>query len=128
MNEDKEKTPPYFPPGALRIESLDIEAQGIAHREDGKVVFIEGALPFEQRLAHLEMDRDERRRLARRFRLERRIGEQRIGALAMIAARRFDQGDCAGERPSVAREKRLEQGFAHRARLISRAAARPARR
>ena len=29
------------------IESLDIEAQGIAHRADGKVVFIEGALPFE---------------------------------------------------------------------------------
>ncbi len=29
------------------IESLDIEAQGIAHRADGKVVFVEGALPFE---------------------------------------------------------------------------------
>ena len=34
-------------PGWLRVESLDIEAQGIAHRPDGKVVFIEGALPFE---------------------------------------------------------------------------------
>ena len=32
----------------LLIESLDIEAQGIAHRPDGKVVFIEGALPFEE--------------------------------------------------------------------------------
>ena len=31
----------------LRVESLDIEAQGIAHRPDGKVVFVEGALPFE---------------------------------------------------------------------------------
>jgi 23S rRNA (uracil1939-C5)-methyltransferase len=31
----------------LTIESLDIEAQGIAHRADGKVVFVEGALPFE---------------------------------------------------------------------------------
>ena len=31
----------------LTIESLDIEAQGIAHRDDGKVVFVEGALPFE---------------------------------------------------------------------------------
>ena len=31
----------------LTIESLDIEAQGIAHRPDGKVVFVEGALPFE---------------------------------------------------------------------------------
>ena len=29
------------------IESLDMEAQGITHRADGKVVFIEGALPFE---------------------------------------------------------------------------------
>ena len=31
----------------LTIESLDMEAQGIAHRADGKVVFVEGALPFE---------------------------------------------------------------------------------
>ena len=31
----------------LQIESLDMEAQGIAHRRDGKVVFVEGALPFE---------------------------------------------------------------------------------
>ncbi|MDW5441963.1 23S rRNA (uracil(1939)-C(5))-methyltransferase RlmD [Polaromonas sp. SM01] len=36
-----------YPPDLLTIESLDIEAQGIAHRDDGKVVFIEGALPFE---------------------------------------------------------------------------------
>jgi 23S rRNA (uracil1939-C5)-methyltransferase len=35
-------------PDLLEVESLDIEAQGIAHRADGKVVFIEGALPFEQ--------------------------------------------------------------------------------
>jgi 23S rRNA (uracil1939-C5)-methyltransferase len=26
---------------------MDLEAQGVAHREDGKVVFVEGALPFE---------------------------------------------------------------------------------
>lgn len=31
----------------LLIESLDLDAQGIAHREDGKVVFVEGALPYE---------------------------------------------------------------------------------
>jgi 23S rRNA (uracil1939-C5)-methyltransferase len=31
----------------LQVESLDLEAQGVAHREDGKVVFIEGALPGE---------------------------------------------------------------------------------
>ena len=36
-----------FPPDLLTVESLDIEAQGIAHRADGKVVFIEGALPYE---------------------------------------------------------------------------------
>lgn len=36
-----------YPEDALSIESLDIEAQGIAHRPDGKVVFVEGALPFE---------------------------------------------------------------------------------
>jgi 23S rRNA (uracil1939-C5)-methyltransferase len=40
---------PYtgLPDGQLFVESLDIEAQGIAHRPDGKVVFIDGALPFE---------------------------------------------------------------------------------
>ena len=32
----------------LDVESLDLEAQGVAHRADGKVVFIEGALPTER--------------------------------------------------------------------------------
>ena len=36
-----------LPADQLYVESLDIEAQGIAHRRDGKVVFIDGALPFE---------------------------------------------------------------------------------
>jgi len=31
----------------LSVESLDLEGQGVAHRDDGKVVFIEGALPGE---------------------------------------------------------------------------------
>lgn len=31
----------------LTVESLDTNAQGVAHRPDGKVVFIEGALPGE---------------------------------------------------------------------------------
>jgi len=32
----------------LTVESLDLEAQGVAHKLDGKVVFIEDALPGEQ--------------------------------------------------------------------------------
>ena len=32
----------------LRVESLDLEAQGVAHSSAGKVVFIEGALPGEE--------------------------------------------------------------------------------
>ncbi len=36
-----------LPEGHLRVRSLDLEAQGVAHRPDGKVVFIDGALPFE---------------------------------------------------------------------------------
>ncbi len=51
MSEENQSTPPVpvrqYLPDLLTIESLDIEAQGIAHRADGKVVFIEGALPFE---------------------------------------------------------------------------------
>jgi 23S rRNA (uracil1939-C5)-methyltransferase len=31
----------------LQVESLDIDAQGVARRPDGKVVFIDGALPGE---------------------------------------------------------------------------------
>ncbi len=44
---------PGYLPDILNVESLDIEAQGIAHRADGKVVFIEGALPFEQVTANV---------------------------------------------------------------------------
>ena len=32
----------------LKVQSLDLEAQGVAHNEEGKVVFIEGALPGEE--------------------------------------------------------------------------------
>lgn len=32
----------------LKVESLDLEAQGVAHRANGKVVFIEDALPGEE--------------------------------------------------------------------------------
>ncbi|ABD70490.1 23S rRNA (uracil-5-)-methyltransferase RumA [Rhodoferax ferrireducens T118] len=46
MTDDMHKTE-NFPPDWLLVESLDLEAQGVAHRADGKVVFIKGALPFE---------------------------------------------------------------------------------
>lgn len=39
--------PPHVQPDWLWVESLDLEAQGVAHRPDGKIVFIEGALPGE---------------------------------------------------------------------------------
>ncbi len=48
QSDAPEQKTPELPDGWLAVESLDIEAQGIAHRPDGKVVFIEGALPFEQ--------------------------------------------------------------------------------
>lgn len=37
----------------LNIESLDLDAQGVARRSDGKVVFVEGALPGERVLANI---------------------------------------------------------------------------
>ena len=43
----------YPPPGRLTVRSLDLEGQGVAQREDGKVVFIDGALPFEVVSAHI---------------------------------------------------------------------------
>jgi 23S rRNA (uracil1939-C5)-methyltransferase len=36
-----------LPEGWLKVDALDAEARGVARRGDGKVVFIEGALPFE---------------------------------------------------------------------------------
>lgn len=35
------------PPDWLEVQSLDLDAKGVARRPDGKVVFIDGALPFE---------------------------------------------------------------------------------
>jgi len=32
----------------LKVESLDLEAQGVAHNSEGKVVFIEDALAGEE--------------------------------------------------------------------------------
>ncbi len=40
-------------PEWLRVESLDIEAQGVAHNAQGKVVFIDGALPGEEVTVHV---------------------------------------------------------------------------
>jgi 23S rRNA (uracil1939-C5)-methyltransferase len=39
--------PKIWPDNTLHIESMDLDAQGVAHRADGKVVFVDGALPFE---------------------------------------------------------------------------------
>ena len=36
-----------LPEGWLAVNALDIDAQGVARRADGKVVFIDGALPTE---------------------------------------------------------------------------------
>ena len=41
------KRPSSVPSDALWVQGLDMEAQGVAHRDDGKVVFIDGALPGE---------------------------------------------------------------------------------
>jgi 23S rRNA (uracil1939-C5)-methyltransferase len=38
----------YPPKEWLKVESLDLEAQGVAHNAEGMVAFIEGALPFEE--------------------------------------------------------------------------------
>jgi 23S rRNA (uracil1939-C5)-methyltransferase len=36
-----------LPEGQLCVQSMDLDAQGVARKPDGKVVFIDGALPFE---------------------------------------------------------------------------------
>ena len=47
MNSELTPPPADVPPDALHIESMDLDAQGVAHRADGKVVFVDGALPGE---------------------------------------------------------------------------------
>ena len=45
---DDKQTKTYPPKEWLKVESLDLEAQGVAHNAEGMVAFIEGALPFEE--------------------------------------------------------------------------------
>ncbi|MBS0507831.1 MAG: 23S rRNA (uracil(1939)-C(5))-methyltransferase RlmD [Proteobacteria bacterium] len=53
MSEPTDNFPPPqapardLPPGWLEVTSMDMDAQGVARRPDGKVVFIDGALPTE---------------------------------------------------------------------------------
>ncbi len=45
---DHHAKPSPYPDDSVWIESVELDAQGVAHRPDGKVVFVEGALPFER--------------------------------------------------------------------------------
>ncbi len=47
MTDSTQQNSSPFPPDWLEVDSLDLEAQGVARRPDGKVVFIDGALPTE---------------------------------------------------------------------------------
>jgi 23S rRNA (uracil1939-C5)-methyltransferase len=47
-----------WPDNTLTIESMDLDAQGVAHRPDGKVVFVDGALPFEVVRANVHRKKD----------------------------------------------------------------------
>jgi 23S rRNA (uracil1939-C5)-methyltransferase len=51
-------TEKLWPDNALTIESMDMEAQGVGHRADGKVVFVDGALPFEVVRANVHRKKD----------------------------------------------------------------------
>ncbi|MBK9572971.1 MAG: 23S rRNA (uracil(1939)-C(5))-methyltransferase RlmD [Rhodoferax sp.] len=55
---DDETIKDALPPGWLAVESLDLDAQGVARKADGKVVFIEGALPFELVSAHVNRSKN----------------------------------------------------------------------
>jgi len=57
-SQNNEKTWAERPVEWLNVESLDIEAQGVAHKADGKVVFIDGALPFEVVSANVNRKKD----------------------------------------------------------------------
>ena len=65
-----------WPEQALTIESLDLEAQGVAHRPDGKVVFVEGALPFE--VVEVQVHRKKNQWEAATLRVLHRESSQRV--------------------------------------------------
>ncbi|MFM9879593.1 MAG: 23S rRNA (uracil(1939)-C(5))-methyltransferase RlmD [Burkholderiaceae bacterium] len=44
---EQQELPQIWPADVLSVESMDLDGQGVARRADGKVVFIEGALPGE---------------------------------------------------------------------------------
>jgi 23S rRNA (uracil1939-C5)-methyltransferase len=67
---------PALPDQALTIESLDLEAQGVAHRPDGKVVFVEGALPFE--VVEVQVHRKKNQWEAGTLRVLHRESSQRV--------------------------------------------------
>ncbi|VTU31362.1 23S rRNA (uracil(1939)-C(5))-methyltransferase RlmD [Variovorax sp. RA8] len=48
MTDSIEKNEAQLHDEWLHVESLDLDAQGVAHKASGMVVFIEGALPFEE--------------------------------------------------------------------------------
>ncbi len=50
---------PALPEGQLLVQSLNLDAQGVARRSDGKVVFIEGALPTERVSAKVERKKNQ---------------------------------------------------------------------
>ena len=60
----------------LTVESLDMEAQGVARNSEGKVVFIEGALPGEQ--AQVEVGRQKNQWEQASLRTLRRESAQRV--------------------------------------------------
>jgi len=60
----------------LTVESLDMEAQGVAHNSEGKVVFIEGALPGEQ--AQVDVGRSKNQWEQASLRALRRESSQRV--------------------------------------------------
>ncbi|ASM77579.1 23S rRNA (uracil(1939)-C(5))-methyltransferase [Vitreoscilla filiformis] len=60
----------------LKVESLDMEAQGVAHNSEGKVVFIEGALPGEE--VQVDVGRRKNQWEQATMRLLRRESSQRV--------------------------------------------------
>lgn len=57
-NTSHTEAEPVLPEGAFWVESMDLDAKGVAHHADGKVVFIDGALPFEVVRLHINRKKE----------------------------------------------------------------------
>ncbi len=88
-------TPPSPPSSSiyeLTIESLDLEGQGVGHNDEGKVVFVEGALPGER----VRVQRQRSKKSYENAKLLELLSESSLRVKPACPHFGIEQGNCGG--------------------------------